>query len=1443
MSFTSSSSEDTLGTLRAKLPDYLLDQGLDVSNSKKILCINPEHLDRSPSMSLFYPEPDVPVVHCFSCLTGSTLVKTDAGFVKAKDIRQGDIVLTHKNRWQKINSVMQTKNKVCSLYSFQTYFYRVPTVLTQDHPILVVTMSDDSDYNSLDEKPIGKVNIEKDYVAYPCPSDLVVHNVYRFKKEGSTKTFNCENMLALTPVFSRLAAMVILDQGFKASGYTELCFCLDTDVVSDEPSGRIVELGYSVSHLERLIQMVRQDVSPQDEINASYFHDGTSLKLRVGSGILREILTSFSQDYEEDPYQFIKIISRTSNISRCAFVQTLLSQFNQFSFSHKSLGIIDTIFGMSLGMIGHPVVQQSSVGEACYKITLEEYDDPECPSYRYALIKGVYYLLCPIVLNSISNNPKNAIVYDFEVNVDHTFQVASCLIHNCQASYDIFSAAHVLENKPRVGPAFIHDNAKYLADKFGIELKVKQLTDEQVYELNTYQAYQLASDYILKTTLSDLAQAELDYRQWDPKKIKRLGVGYCDSYDSFRAMMKGSGFSARFLDDIDLSNRQIFSPNNLIFCIKDDVGRPVGFAARNLRYDGIKGEDNKYINGSKFVNTKTTGVKCNIYRKSERLFLLDLAKRKSSSLIIMEGYGDAVTAHLAGIKNAVAIGSLQLTSQHLNSCRSNGIYDVTICLDADLYGQKKAKEILDDILQNVHDIKIRFIFLDQSAGEDGSPSKMDPDMFIRTKGAEAFNCLSRVNPFSWRLMEFLNDDSVDPEIICFNMIPIIISEPSPIKRERMSKELSDHTGYTTKAIREEIDKIVNSEALRIYKMKDAIVDDVKASLAGKNDSAELVLQRGLDSLSKVDKETNRGSLQVESLLSNMLAIKDYQEQESLHSALNFGDNFSTLSVSLSGDVRGKMIVMGGVGNVGKCLKYDALVQLSDGRRVPIEEVVKKKIRNVVTMKNNLIIPAVAYGWIDSGVLPCYRVTTKSGFVIEPSETHPFYTPEGWKPISSMIEGDYIGVARSMSIPYGVSLETDELDAQVLSLCFCYGGDLTKVVQDFSFSKRPGELLCNPLFDRFKSLMMLFDGSSVFLESSGSCTVFNPCPHLLSMRNEILEISPSREGVLEYAMSRSVDFISTFVSSLFLELEGLSLLRLTTTSIVFGDFPLKTLASLKSLLLVVGLHTRVQYDTLRIYDRHFKEVFDSIVPDIFNRDKHGSGRWAMQFSEDHSISIPRDYALVRPARLLPYETERSDTISYSRASALLSNYSSRLKRQMKAFMSLDVMFESIKRIEKIGDHQCYDLSIRGTHNFVADGVLVHNTSQFCNMAWNLSERNDDVISVIYTIDDSDKELIPRLVTYDMAMRNIKKNPALFELININKVATPFLFKENMEYDAVMAEREISYQKLFSLVSNERLCVIDSSHGSSIDVVNNAVKHFSSRYPEKRVIIFVDECCPL
>lgn len=501
-------------------------------------------------------------------------------------------------------------------------------------------------------------------------------------------------------------------------------------------------------------------------------------------------------------------------------------------------------------------------------------------------------------------------------NTEEGYPLLRC--HGCNTVMDIFNVANVLEGRPIMGAGLIDNTATYLADKYGVELVYKKLSEDDIYELNMYQAYEAAANYIIsQEDFNELQIAEMKKRNFSREFMKAYKVGICNDVDKLREHLKSCGYMASFIDDIDLGNKRIFNSNNIIYTICDDNGRPVAFQARNLAYDGKVDENTgNFINGPKFIGSTISNIKKNIYRKKERLYLLDKAKR-NESVIVVEGNSDALSLHNNGITNAVGICGLNFSEHHLNTLRRNAIYEIIMCLDNDDAGIEKAKAILDDVASKIHDIKIKFIFLPDEYDEDGSKLKVDPDEYIRRHGKEAFKSLPVIDSFSWRLQRF--DSDTDPEVISLAVIPIICAEPSYIRRERMINELALYTGYSDKVIRDEIEKIESDKTRKVETAKKRVLENLVRNLEESSSvDAELALNEALTEIYEINQNFNAGIMETSSRINNILAIKEYQEDTDSFSLINWGKpQFHSLNAATDGDTSGKVIFIGGGSNVGK----------------------------------------------------------------------------------------------------------------------------------------------------------------------------------------------------------------------------------------------------------------------------------------------------------------------------------------------------------------------------------------------------------------------------------------------------------------------------------------------------------------------------------------------
>jgi len=476
----------------------------------------------------------------------------------------------------------------------------------------------------------------------------------------------------------------------------------------------------------------------------------------------------------------------------------------------------------------------------------------------------------------------------------------------CGISGGIFHAAHFLEGKPLTGHEFVSDTLVPLAEKYKVPVEIKPLTEEEIYELDTYKAYSSAAALAKGGQQTTLYKKELKKRKWKPDLCEEYGVGSIPSYKDFREQLKGLGYSAGFIDDVDLGRNEIFGEDKMVFTIRDEKGRPVGFASRNLSFTDDK------THGAKYVNQRHTGVKCNIYRKSQRLFGFDRAlqhrDKRTKTIYVFEGYSDVLTAAQNGIWNAVAIGGTALTVEQVQLLKEYNFYDITLCLDGDRAGQDRTASLLDTILSGHKDLQVRILVI---------PGEKDPDDYIRAEGVEKFKKLKRWSAFEWRLAQF--DDEEEGDSVCKSMIPLIINEANYVEQESMCKVLSKHTGITLKTIQAELGRLQNVREAEKARDRGNIIDKMTTQLRKQPDQAELYMAEAQGSLFDMARRYDEDSFSEDSVLSLLEGEKRAQEaKDGSFSGFILGPDLKSLQDSLCGDWKKDVwMCIGGKANSGK----------------------------------------------------------------------------------------------------------------------------------------------------------------------------------------------------------------------------------------------------------------------------------------------------------------------------------------------------------------------------------------------------------------------------------------------------------------------------------------------------------------------------------------------
>ena len=290
----------------------------------------------------------------------------------------------------------------------------------------------------------------------------------------------------------------------------------------------------------------------------------------------------------------------------------------------------------------------------------------------------------------------------------------------CGAGGNVFNFVMEYENYS-FGEALSH-----LADRAGVQLprieysseaREKAKQRETLLEINRQAAQYFY--YQLRRESGQIGYRYLTNRGLSDETIRKFGLGYSDKFsDDLYKFLKGKGYGDDQLRDSGLFNvderHGMYDKfwNRVIFPIMDVNNRVIGFGGRVMG-DGKP----KYLNSPE---TK-------IFDKSRNLYGLNVARTsRKPYLILCEGYMDVISMHQSGFTNAVASLGTSLTSGHA-SLLKRYTQEVLLLYDSDEAGVKAALRAIP-ILREAG-INSRVV--------DLKPHK-DPDEFIKTEGAEAF---------------------------------------------------------------------------------------------------------------------------------------------------------------------------------------------------------------------------------------------------------------------------------------------------------------------------------------------------------------------------------------------------------------------------------------------------------------------------------------------------------------------------------------------------------------------------------------------------------------------------------------------------------------------------------------------------------------------------------
>lgn len=364
------------------------------------------------------------------------------------------------------------------------------------------------------------------------------------------------------------------------------------------------------------------------------------------------------------------------------------------------------------------------------------------------------------------------------------------------------------------------DALKYLAAKYHIEVKERELTDEERITQTERESMLIANEWACQwmenqlwntTAGQEIGLAYFRERGFSDSTIRKFRLGYSpeDRTALYNAAIQ-QGYNREILFALGLckdDNRgggYDFYRGRVMFPILNVAGKVIAFGGRTLKKD----DHAKYFNSPDSL----------IYDKSaSTMYGLFQAKRaitKQNKSFIVEGYADVISMHQAGFENVIASSGTALTDGHIHLLH-RFTDNVTELFDGDAAGIRAAMKGIDKLLQ--HGLNIKVLLL---------PDGDDPDSYCRKHSANEIQQYIDEHEKDFIqfktsiLLQGAENDPIKRSQAITEVVKSIAVIPAAITRSVYAKECSRMFGVSEDMLLNEIRKHRFSNKEDAYKQRE-----------------------------------------------------------------------------------------------------------------------------------------------------------------------------------------------------------------------------------------------------------------------------------------------------------------------------------------------------------------------------------------------------------------------------------------------------------------------------------------------------------------------------------------------------------------------------------------------------------------------------------------------
>ena len=344
---------------------------------------------------------------------------------------------------------------------------------------------------------------------------------------------------------------------------------------------------------------------------------------------------------------------------------------------------------------------------------------------------------------------------------------------------------------------------KYLAKKYGIEVKERELSNEERQAQNDRESAfivnQFARDYYHDILLNNpdgrsIGMAYFRSRGFRDDIIEKFQLGYAlQQRDAFPKTAIAKGYNEKFLTSyeakVKVNDRDETVTKGTGICYKREDGQLVDRYAGRVIFPWISLSGKVVAFGGRLLDSRTKGVAqkyvnspdSEIFHKERELYGIFQAKKaivKEDCVYMVEGYTDVISMHQCGVENVVANSGTALSKYQINILH-RFTNNIVLLYDGDEAGIHAATRSAEMLLQEGMTVKVCLL-----------PDGDDPDSFARKHTAQEYR-------------QFIDDNATDYIRFKTNLL-LKQAGNDPLKRGEAIREITKAIAIIPEAIMRDV---------------------------------------------------------------------------------------------------------------------------------------------------------------------------------------------------------------------------------------------------------------------------------------------------------------------------------------------------------------------------------------------------------------------------------------------------------------------------------------------------------------------------------------------------------------------------------------------------------------------------------------------------------------